>query len=235
MICSDWRQKYQNLVCSEILNPSSRSGKVGFCRSSFPHCQGKMINYDFQESLCTSASDCLGLPHWYCISQSAAFSASICLKVVVFLKTSIVKKKLPDFQHGETKIAWLLLEKQSMTEIVLQIVGPNFHRHLEKLRGRIWAVTCLCKLCSWLMELRDASIALLPKILRPFALLPDFRAQQIDPTQFYPGEVLWWFAPISMTCISVIFGSWSSNPFHRDDFLTASIIVPTSSCSLELA
>lgn len=79
-----------------------------------PHCQGKMIKYDFQKASKIPLLDCQGLPTVLHLKKRR-FQCKNCLKVVVS-QTSIVKKNCQISNMVRQKIAQLLLEQQSMTD-----------------------------------------------------------------------------------------------------------------------
>ena len=113
-----------------------------------PHCQGKMIKYDFQKASKIPLLDCQGLPTVLHLKKRR-FQCKNCLKVVVS-QTSIVKKNCQISNMVRQKIAQLLLEKQSMTEIAhrLAVSTSTVIRKLREFKFETdW--TKLPKVMSW--------------------------------------------------------------------------------------
>lgn len=82
-----------------------------------------MIKYDFQKASKIPLLDCQGLPTVLHL-KSAAFSARIALRWS-FLKHPLSRKNCQISNMVRQKIAQLLLEKQSMTEIAHRLAGST--------------------------------------------------------------------------------------------------------------
>ncbi|XQM95149.1 ISL3 family transposase [Streptococcus hyointestinalis] len=99
-----------------------------------PHCQGKMIKYDFQRPSTIPILDVQGMATVLKL-RKRRFQCKVCRRVSV-AKTSLVKKNCQISQPVWTKITQLLIEKQTNTDI-----ANRFHVSVSTVQRQLNAFT----------------------------------------------------------------------------------------------
>ena len=89
--------------------------KLDYPAPACPHCQGKMIKYDFQRPATIPILDVQGMATVLKLKKRR-FQCKMCRRVSV-AKTSLVKKHCQISQPVWAKITQLLIEKQTNTDI----------------------------------------------------------------------------------------------------------------------
>ena len=99
---------------------------------SCPHCQGKMINYDFQKPSKIPLLEQAGTPTLLRLKKRR-FQCKSCKRVTV-AKTSIVEKNCQISNLVRQKVAQLLTEKMSLTDIArrLRVSTSTVYRKLDQ-------------------------------------------------------------------------------------------------------
>ncbi|SND53301.1 IS1193, transposase, ISL3 family [Streptococcus pneumoniae] len=193
-----------------------------------PHCQGKMIKYDFQKASKIPLLDCQGLPTVLHLKKRR-FQCKNCLKVVVS-QTSIVKKNCQISNMVRQKIAQLLLEKQSMTEIAhrLAVSTSTVIRKLREFKFETdW--TKLPKVMSWdEYSFKKSKMSFIAQDFESKSILAilDGRTHAVIRNHFqrYQREVRELVEVITMDMYSPYYRLLSSSFQRRRLFLTASTL-----------
>ena len=113
-----------------------------------PHCQGKMIKYDFQKPSKIPLLEQAGKPTLLRLKKRR-FQCQDCRRVVV-AQTSIVEKNCQISNLVRTKVADLLMEKRSLTDIArkLSISISTVYRKLNQFTFKE-TLDRLPKIMSW--------------------------------------------------------------------------------------
>lgn len=122
--------------------------KLDYDTPACPHCQGDMIKFDFQRESKIPLLEVQGLPTVLALKKRR-FQCKSCRKVVVS-ETPIVQKNHQISVQIFQKIADLLIEKQSMTDIArrLSISTSTVLRKLQEFSFKP-SFTSLPKVMSW--------------------------------------------------------------------------------------
>ncbi len=122
--------------------------KLDYDTPACPHCQGDMIKFDFQRESKIPLLEIQGLPTVLALKKRR-FQCKSCRKVVVS-ETPIVQKNHQISVQIFQKIADLLIEKQSMTDIArrLSISTSTVLRKLQEFSFKP-SFTSLPKVMSW--------------------------------------------------------------------------------------
>ena len=104
LITNFLRIKDQNIIISLVFETDTHieiQAKLDYPAPSCPHCQEKMIKYDFQKPSKIPLLEQAGTPTLLRLKKRR-FQCKSCRSVTV-AETSIVEKKLPNLQSSPTK------------------------------------------------------------------------------------------------------------------------------------
>ena len=127
--------KDQNIKISLVFETDTHieiQAKLDYPAPSCPHCQGKMINYDFQKPSKIPLLEQAGTPTLLRLKKRR-FQCKSCKRVTV-AKTSIVEKNCQISNLVRQKVAQLLTEKMSLTDIArrLRVSTSTVYRKLDQ-------------------------------------------------------------------------------------------------------
>ena len=111
-----------NIKISIVLKHQTRieiRAELDYPAPACPHCQGKMIKYDFQRPSTIPILDVQGMATVLKL-RKRRFQCKVCRRVSV-AKTSLVKKHCQISQPVWAKITQLLIEKQTNTDIARRL------------------------------------------------------------------------------------------------------------------
>ena len=111
-----------NIKISIVLKHQTRieiRAELDYPAPACPHCQGKMIKYDFQRPATIPILDVQGMATVLKL-RKRRFQCKVCRRVSV-AKTSLVKKNCQISQPVWAKITQLLIEKQTNTDIARRL------------------------------------------------------------------------------------------------------------------
>ena len=111
-----------NIKISIVLKHQTRieiRAELDYPAPACPHCQGKMIKYDFQRPSTIPILDVQGMATVLKL-RKRRFQCKVCRRVSV-AKTSLVKKNCQISQPVWAKITQLLIEKQTNTDIAKRL------------------------------------------------------------------------------------------------------------------
>ena len=111
-----------NIKISIVLKHQTRieiRAELDYPAPACPHCQGKMIKYDFQRPSTIPILDVQGMATVLKL-RKRRFQCKVCRRVSV-AKTSLVKKNCQISQPVWAKITQLLIEKQTNTDIARRL------------------------------------------------------------------------------------------------------------------
>ena len=114
--------KDQNIKISLVFETDTHieiQAKLDYPAPSCPHCQGKMINYDFQKPSKIPLLEQAGTPTLLRLKKRR-FQCKSCKRVTV-AKTSIVEKNCQISNLVRQKVSQLLTEKVSLTDIARRL------------------------------------------------------------------------------------------------------------------
>lgn len=121
--------KDPNIIISFVFETDTHieiHAKLDYSAPPCPHCQGKMIKYDFQKSSKIPLLEQAGTPTLLRLKKRR-FQCKNCRKVMV-AETSIVEKNQQISNLVRQKVAQLLTEKVSLTDIARRLrVSPSNH------------------------------------------------------------------------------------------------------------
>ncbi|HBO5486693.1 TPA: transposase, partial [Pseudomonas aeruginosa] len=126
--------KKPNIIISLVFETDTHieiHAKLDYPEPTCPHCQGKMIKYDFQKSSKIPLLEQAGTPTLLRLKKRR-FQYKNCRKVMV-AETSIVEKNHQISNLVRQKVAQLLTEKASLTDIArrLRIATSTVYRKLD--------------------------------------------------------------------------------------------------------
>ena len=106
--------------------------KLDYPAPSCPHCQGKMIKYDFQKNSKIPLLEQAGTPTLLRLKKRR-FQCKSCKRITV-AKTSIVEKNCQISNLVRQKVTQLLTEKVSLTDIarILRVSTSTVYRKLDQ-------------------------------------------------------------------------------------------------------
>ena len=127
--------KDQNIKISLVFETDTHieiQAKLDYSAPSCPHCQGKMIKYDFQKPSKIPLLEQAGTPTLLLLKKRH-FQCKSCRRVTV-AETSIVEKKHQINNLVRQKVAQLLIEKVSLTDIArrLRVSTSTVYRKLDQ-------------------------------------------------------------------------------------------------------
>ena len=127
--------KDQNIIISLVFETDTHieiQAKLDYPAPSCPHCHGKMIKYDFQKNSKIPLLEQAGTPTLLCLKKRR-FQCKSCKRVTV-AETSIVEKKHQISNLVRQKVAQLLTEKVSLTDITrrLRVSTSTVYRKLDQ-------------------------------------------------------------------------------------------------------
>ena len=127
--------KDQNIKISLVFETDTHieiQAKLDYPAPSCPHCHGKMIKYDFQKTSKIPLLEQAGTPTLLCLKKRR-FQCKSCKRVTV-AETSIVEKNHQISNLVRQKVAQLLTEKVSLTDITrrLRVSTSTVYRKLDQ-------------------------------------------------------------------------------------------------------
>ena len=127
--------KDQNIKISLVFETDTHieiQAKLDYSAPSCPHCQGKMIKYDFQKPSKIPLLEQAGTPTLLRLKKRR-FQCKSCRRVTV-AETSIVEKNCQISNLVRQKVAQLLTEKVSLTDIArrLRVSTSTVYRKLDQ-------------------------------------------------------------------------------------------------------
>ena len=127
--------KDQNIKISLVFETDTHieiQAKLDYPAPSCPHCQGKMINYDFQKPSKIPLLEQAGTPTLLRLKKRR-FQCKSCRRVTV-AETSIVEKNCQISNLVRQKVAQLLTQKMSLTDIArrLRVSTSTVYRKLDQ-------------------------------------------------------------------------------------------------------
>ena len=127
--------KDQNIKISLVFETDTHieiQAKLDYPAPSCPHCQGKMIKYDFQKPSKIPLLEQTGTPTLLRLKKRR-FQCKSCRRVTV-AETSIVEKNCQISNLVRQKVAQLLTEKVSLTDIArrLRVSTSTVYRKLDQ-------------------------------------------------------------------------------------------------------
>ena len=127
--------KDQNIKISLVFETDTHKeiqAKLDYPAPSCPHCHGKMIKYDFQKTSKIPLLEQAGTPTLLCLKKRR-FQCKSCKRVTV-AETSIVEKNHQISNLVRQKVAQLLTEKVSLTDITrrLRVSTSTVYRKLDQ-------------------------------------------------------------------------------------------------------
>ena len=127
--------KDQNIIISLVFETDTHieiQAKLDYPSPSCPHCQGKMIKYDFQKNSKISLLEQAGTPTLLRLKKRR-FQCKSCRSVTV-AETSIVEKNCQISNLVRQKVTQLLTEKVSLTDIArrLRVSTSTVYRKLDQ-------------------------------------------------------------------------------------------------------
>ena len=114
--------KDQNIIISLVFETDTHieiQAKLDYPAPSCPHCQGKMIKYDFQRPSKIPLLEQAGTPTLLRLKKRR-FQCKSCRRITV-AKTSIVEKNCQISNLVRQKVSQLLTEKMSLTDIARRL------------------------------------------------------------------------------------------------------------------
>ena len=127
--------KDQNIIISLVFETDTHieiQAKLDYPAPSCPHCQGKMIKYDFQKPSKIPLLEQAGTPALLRLKKRR-FQCKSCRRVTV-AETSIVEKNCQISNLVRQKVTQLLTEKVSLTDIArrLRVSTSTVYRKLDQ-------------------------------------------------------------------------------------------------------
>ena len=127
--------KDQNIIISLVFETDTHieiQAKLDYPAPSCPHCHGKMIKYDFQKPSKIPLLEQAGTPTLLRLKKRR-FQCKSCRRVTV-AETSIVEKNCQISNLVRQKVAQLLTEKVSLTDIArrLRVSTSTVYRKLDQ-------------------------------------------------------------------------------------------------------
>ena len=127
--------KDQNIIISLVFETDTHieiQAKLDYPAPSCPHCHGKMIKYDFQKNSKIPLLEQAGTPTLLCLKKRR-FQCKSCKRVTV-AETSIVEKNHQISNLVRQKVAQLLTEKVSLTDITrrLRVSTSTVYRKFDQ-------------------------------------------------------------------------------------------------------
>ena len=127
--------KDQNIIISLVFETDTHiefQAKLDYPAPSCPHCQGKMIKYDFQKNSKIPLLEQAGTPTLLRLKKRR-FQCKSCKRVTV-AETSIVEKNCQISNLVRQKVTQLLTEKVSLTDIarILRVSTSTVYRKLDQ-------------------------------------------------------------------------------------------------------
>ena len=127
--------KDPNIIISLVFETDTHievQAKLDYPAPPCPHCHGKMIKYDFQKTSKIPLLEQAGTPTLLCLKKRR-FQCKSCKRVTV-AETSIVEKKHQISNLVRQKVAQLLTEKVSLTDITrrLRVSTSTVYRKLDQ-------------------------------------------------------------------------------------------------------
>ena len=127
--------KDQNIKISLVFETNTHieiQAKLDYPAPSCPHCQGKMIKYDFQKNSKIPLLEQAGTPTLLRLKKRR-FQCKSCKRITV-AKTSIVEKNCQISNLVRQKVTQLLTEKVSLTDIArrLRVSTSTVYRKLDQ-------------------------------------------------------------------------------------------------------
>ena len=127
--------KDQNIKISLVFETDTHieiQAKLDYSAPSCPHCQGKMIKYDFQKPSKIPLLEQAGTPTLLSLKKRR-FQCKSCRRVTV-AETSIVEKNCQISNLVRQKVAQLLTQKMSLTDIArrLRVSTSTVYRKLDQ-------------------------------------------------------------------------------------------------------
>ena len=127
--------KDQNIIISLVFETDTHieiQAKLDYSAPSCPHCQGKMIKYDFQKPSKIPLLEQAGTPTLLRLKKRR-FQCKSCRRVTV-AETSIVEKNCQISNLVRQKVAQLLTQKMSLTDIArrLRVSTSTVYRKLDQ-------------------------------------------------------------------------------------------------------
>ena len=127
--------KDQNIKISLVFETDTHieiQAKLDYSAPSCPHCQGKMIKYDFQKPSKIPLLEQAGTPTLLRLKKRR-FQCKSCRRVTV-AETSIVEKNCQISNLVRQKVAQLLTQKMSLTDIArrLRVSTSTVYRKLDQ-------------------------------------------------------------------------------------------------------
>ena len=127
--------KDQNIIILLVFETDTHieiQAKLDYPAPSCPHCQGKMIKYDFQKPSKIPLLEQAGTPTLLRLKKRR-FQCKSCRRVTV-AKTSIVEKNCQISNIVRQKVVQLLTEKVSLTDIArrLRVSTATVYRKLDQ-------------------------------------------------------------------------------------------------------
>ena len=127
--------KDPNIIISLVFETDTHikiHAKLDYPAPPCPHCQGKMIKYDFQKPSKFPLLEQAGTPTLLRLKK-CRFQCKGCRRVTV-AETSIVEKKHQINNLVRQKVAQLLIEKVSLTDIArrLRVSTSTVYRKLDQ-------------------------------------------------------------------------------------------------------
>ena len=127
--------KDQNIIISLVFETDTHieiQAKLDYPAPSCPHCHGKMIKYDFQKNSKIPLLEQAGTPTLLRLKKRR-FQCKSCRRVTV-AETSIVEKNCQISNLVRQKVAQLLTQKMSLTDIArrLRVSTSTVYRKLDQ-------------------------------------------------------------------------------------------------------
>ena len=127
--------KDPNIIISLVFETDTHievQAKLDYPAPPCPHCHGKMIKYDFQKTSKIPLLEQAGTPTLLCLKKRR-FQCKSCKRVTV-AETSIVEKNHQISNLVRQKVAQLLTEKVSLTDITrrLRVSTSTVYRKLDQ-------------------------------------------------------------------------------------------------------
>ena len=127
--------KDQNIIISLVFETDTHieiQAKLDYPAPSCPHCHGKMIKYDFQKNSKIPLLEQAGTPTLLRLKKRR-FQCKNCRRVTV-AETSIVEKNCQISNLVRQKVAQLLTQKMSLTDIArrLRVSTSTVYRKLDQ-------------------------------------------------------------------------------------------------------
>ena len=127
--------KDQNIIISLVFETDTHieiQAKLDYPAPSCPHCQGKMIKYDFQKTSKIPLLEQAGTPTLLRLKKRR-FQCKNCRRVTV-AETSIVEKNCQISNLVRQKVTQLLTEKMALTDIArrLHVSTSTVYRKLDQ-------------------------------------------------------------------------------------------------------